>query len=128
MTGPRPLGTPGGPDTTRTQRWRAWLEDSFASGSALLLLAALAGTIYLLLDFERLVRVWRSYWPALILFAVLVLAGTTAMWLWMLADCGARVARGHDPRLIAWLAVMGIVSPAAWLYYFVERRPRRSHP
>ena len=93
-----------------------------------MLLAALAGTIYLLLDFERLVRVWRSYWPALILFAVLVLAGTTAMWLWMLADCGARVARGHDPRLIAWLAVMGIVSPAAWLYYFIERRPRRSHP
>lgn len=128
MTGPRPLGTPGGPDIARTQRWRAWLEDSFASGSALLLLAALAGTIYLLLDFERLVRVWRSYWPALILFAALVLAVTTAMWLWMLADCGARVARGHDPRLIAWLAVMGIVSPAAWLYYFIERRPRRSHP
>jgi len=103
-----------------------WLEDSFASASALSLLAALAGMIYLLLDFERLVRVWRSHWPALILFALFVLAVTTVMWLWMLADCGARVARGHEPRLIAWLAVMGIVSPAAWLYYFIERRPRRS--
>lgn len=126
MTTPRSLGTPGGPGTARTGRRRAWLEDSLASVSALSVLAALAGTIYLLLDLERLVRVWRSHWPALILFAVLVLAVTTAMWLWMLADCGTRLARGHDPRLIAWLAVMGIVSPTAWLYYFIERRPRRS--
>ncbi len=126
MTAPRPLGTPGGSGAAPTGRWRVWLEDSFASGSALSLLAALTGTIYLLLDLERLVRVWRSHWPALILFAALVLALTTAMWLWMLADCGARLTRGHDPRLIAWLAVMGVVSPAAWLYYFVERRPRRT--
>jgi hypothetical protein len=126
LTAPRPLGTAGGPDTARSGRWRVWVEDVFASGSALSLLAALAGMIYLLLDPERLARVWRSYWPALILCALLVLAVTTVMWLWMLADCGARVARGHDPRLIAWLAVMGIVSPAAWLYYFVERRPRQS--
>ena len=118
-------GAPGDPGTgTAKARW-AWLEDVFAVVSGLLLLALLIGVVYLLLDLERLAAVWVAHWPALVLFAAIVVFMTTIMWLWMMADCAVRLGRGEEHRLVSWLAVMAVISPTAWPYYFIERRPRR---
>ena len=105
---------------------RRGLEDCFAGLSGVLFLALVIGAIHLLADLDRLAKLWMSHWVALLLFGVGVVALTTAMWLWMVADCAVQVAKGRRQHLLWWLAVMSVVSPAAWPYYFIERRKRGS--
>ena len=64
-------------------------------------------------------------WVGVLLF-YLGVGPVLAVWAWMVADCIAELAKQRTGRLVAWLAVMFALGLPAYLYYFLEKRPRES--
>ena len=107
---------------------RVWLEDIVAgsSGAVLLAIGAMGWYLNVHRDLVRAVAHSHSYWVAGMVLLGLALALILGMWGWMMADCIAQLVQRRSPRLVAWLGVMIVIYLAAWAYYLVEKRPRRS--
>ncbi len=77
---------------------------------------------------DYMIGVYRSHHLLGTALGVCAVVLMLTMWGWMIADCIAELARKRSSRLIAWLAVIIMVSVAAWPYYFLEyrRRDRRA--
>ncbi len=63
-------------------------------------------------------------WPSLLISLIIVISLVLTMLILMLVDCANQISGAKRRRYIIWLVIMCVCFPAAWVYYFIERRPR----
>ncbi|HUT75105.1 MAG TPA: twin-arginine translocase subunit TatC [Armatimonadota bacterium] len=117
---------------------REWLLDAIAFASMFASVIGLMSVTYVMsvntaytfladpAGRERFSSMYRSFLPALAAYMGIAVVLAVVLWITMLLDCVRAISLGKGRRYVIWMVILVLLHvSAAWLYYLIERRPRR---